>query len=247
MKRKIIEIDEELCDGCGECVSSCAEGAIKIVDGKARLVSDSFCDGLGACLKTCPTGALKVVEREAGRFDGKAVERHLRGAETREENRGTLPCGCPSSGIRVLDGAKEATGESDEPTAAMSALGHWPIQIKLIPPMAPFLRNASLLVAADCTAFAAPQFNPGLLKGRALMIGCPKLDDADDYVRKFKEIFALQNIRDVTVAVMEVPCCSMLPRIVRAGIEQAGKDVPMSVVTVKIKPSKPQFSKVEGR
>jgi len=228
VKRKIIEIDEEKCNGCGQCVPSCAEGAIQIIEGKAKLVSEKYCDGLGACLGPCPLDALKVIEREVEEFDEQAVEEHLKVKEPVQES---LPCGCPSAQVRTF--APQA--ENPEPAntqALQSALSHWPVQIKLVPPKAPFLKGAHLLVAADCTPIAYPNFHADFLKGKAIMMGCPKLDETETYVQKFAEVFKTADIRSITVVVMEVPCCQGLPRIVQKGLELAGKRFPLEKVII---------------
>jgi ferredoxin len=235
IKRKIIEIDEEKCNGCGNCIVNCAEGALEIIDGKAKLVADKFCDGLGACLGECPTDALKIIERDAEDFDEEAVEHHLK-AQSEKQPAQQMACGCPSSNIQVFEKACAGFNKPTEvaPTDE-SALRHWPVQIKLVPPTAPFLRNADLLVAADCTPIAYPNFHRDFLNGKAVMIGCPKFDDAQEYVEKFAQIFAHNSVKSVTVVVMEVPCCSGLPMIVRRGMELAGKDVPMDKVIISTK------------
>jgi len=230
-KRKIIEINEELCNGCGQCILSCAEGALKIVGGKAKVVSDIFCDGLGACLSGCPTDALKIVEREAPEFDEKAVEEHLHKMKAAVKKPEPVACGCPSSQIRTFQPSACDTANTPKTQRGVSSLSHWPVQIKLVPPTAPFLKGASLLVAADCTAFSYPDFHD-LMKGKALMIGCPKFDDAEAYVAKFAEVFKTADVKDVTVAIMEVPCCSMLPRIVQAGLDMSGKKVPVKQIVI---------------
>jgi Fe-S-cluster-containing hydrogenase component 2 len=237
--RKIIEIDEELCNGCGECVPACAEGAIEIVEGKARLAAERYCDGLGACLGNCPTGALKIIEREAEEFDEEAVEQFLQERQGHTEER-SLPCGCPSTRVMSLEqpptvACDQANMPRMEEAPSASYLSHWPIQIRLVPPTAGFLRNADLLVAADCTAAAHPNFQRDLLKGKVLLLGCPKFDDPEDCVKRFSEIFRKADIRSVTTVTMEVPCCQGLPVIVKKGMEAAGKDVPLKQVVVGIR------------
>jgi len=228
--RKIIKIDDELCDGCGVCVPSCAEGAIEVVDGKARVVAEKYCDGLGACLRECPRGALTVEEREAEEFDEKAVEEHLSASEKEKPAQGIpMAHGCPSAKLQTF--AAKPVGE-EVPTLQASALSHWPVQIRLVPPTAPFLKGANLLVAADCAPVAYPNFHRDFLKGKAVMVGCPKFDDVQGYVDKFTDIFRSANIRRVTVLDMEVPCCSALPKIVKRGMELAGKSVPMEEVVI---------------
>ncbi len=232
--RKIIEIDEELCNGCGNCVTGCAEGALQIIDGKARVVSETFCDGLGACIGECPTDALKIVEREASPFDEEAVKKHLA-----EKKDATLPCGCPSTHIQIFD-KPTACAEANKPkhfenVEQESALTHWPIQIKLIPASAPFLKGADLLVLADCTAVAFPSLHDDLIKGNAVMMGCPKFDDVQEYVQKFADIFKTAGIKSVTVVVMEVPCCSGMPVIVKKGLELANKKVPIKEMVLSLR------------
>ncbi len=233
IQRKIIEIDEERCDGCGQCVMACAEGAIEIIDGKARLVKDSYCDDLGACLGECPQDALRMIERKAEPFDHAAVEEHLKRKDA--EPKHPFPSamgGCPSAQMRFFH--REATTVADALSKQdrQSALGHWPVQIRLVPPNAPFLKGADLLVAADCAPLAYPDFHEDFLQGKAVMIGCPKLDNTQEYVAKFTEIFRSAGIRSVTVVDMEVPCCSALPRIVQKAMELAQEKVPMEEVII---------------
>lgn len=234
VKRKIIEIDDELCDGCGQCVPACTEGAIEIVDGKARLVADRYCDGLGACMGDCPTGALQIIEREAEEFDEEAVEAHLQStAEAEPAPEVPMACGCPSSQIRTFQPASRPGTESGAgKEVSPSALSHWPVQIRLVPPGAPFLKGADLLVAADCTPFAYPDFHRDFIEGRVVLVGCPKFDEADAYVDRFAEMFQQAGIRSVTVVVMEVPCCSGLPGILSKAMDRAGVRIPMEVVVL---------------
>lgn len=239
VKRKIIEIDDELCDGCGQCVPSCAEGALEIIDGKAKVVADMYCDGLGACLGECPNGALKVIEREADEFDEDAVEEYLAEKEKHkpEEKEGTMACGCPSA--QIQDFKSEASCQEANRPANIedvdSALSHWPVQIKLVPPTAPFLKEADLLVVADCVPFAFPSLHRDFIKGKVVMVGCPKFDDAQEYVDKFAEIFRTADIKSITALVMEVPCCSGLPGIVKKGLEASGKDIPLEAVVISVR------------
>jgi len=238
VSRKIIEIDESLCNGCGNCIISCAEGALALVDGKAKLVSESYCDGLGACLGECPTGALQITEKSAEDFDEAAVEVHLAtrgqlGVQVSEQ----LPCGCPSTRLQTFAG-QPACAHANEPrtySAAKSCLSHWPVQIRLVPASAPFLKNADLLVAADCTTVAYPAFHEDFLTGKVVLVGCPKFDDAQSYVDKFTEIFSKADIKSVTVLVMEVPCCHGLPMIVRQAMKNAGKTIPMELVVISVR------------
>ncbi len=236
--RKIIEIDEELCDGCGQCVPACAEGAIQIIDGKARLVAEKYCDGLGACLGECPNGAIKIIEREAEEFDEKAVEEYL---QEKKEDKGesVLACGCPSSQVQTLTPlSPHSSCLGDMP----SSLSHWPVQIKLIPPHAPFLKDAHLLVVADCVAVAYPALHRDFLPGRVIMIGCPKFDDKEEYVEKFSEIFKRNKPSSVTCVIMTVPCCSALPSIVKKGMERSGNFLEIKEVVVN-----PQGEIVSGK
>jgi ferredoxin len=235
VKRKIIEIDEERCTGCGECVPSCAEGAIEIVDGKARLTAEKYCDGLGACLRECPSDALKIVEREVEEFDESAVNKHLKeGKQSQIESVPVMACGCPSSQIQILKQSRDEL-KADEPEVQgdlKSVLSHWPIKIRLVPPTAPFLKGADLLVVADCVPVAHPNFHQQFLSGKAVLLGCPKFDDAGEYIQKFTEIFQTANVRSITVLDMEVPCCSALPLIVRKGMAAAGKEIPIQEVVI---------------
>ncbi|MCF8125975.1 MAG: 4Fe-4S binding protein [Desulfotignum sp.] len=236
--RKIIEIDDEKCDGCGNCVPSCAEGAIQIVEGKARVIADRYCDGLGACLGECPQGALNIVEREAEEFDEAAVLQLLEKQAKAEEPDAGEPArisgGCPSTVVKsfstsLCDCANQAkTQKSGGP----SALGHWPVQIRLVPAGAPFLKNADLVIAADCVPVAYPSFHKDFLAGRAVMIGCPKFDDAQGYVDKLTRVFKESGIKSITSVIMEVPCCAGLPAIVKKALENSGMEIPFSQVIV---------------
>lgn len=221
--RKIIEIDEERCDGCGECVPACAEGAIEIVNGKARVAADKYCDGLGACMGDCPNDALRIVEREAEDFDEEAVEMYLNEKVKKSEE--ILPAaGCPSSQFQMSIPAGAQGG--------LSNLSHWPVQIHLVQPHAPFLKNADLLVAADCTTVAYPNFHQDYLKGKVVMIGCPKFDDGEAYIQKFTDIFKAAEIKSITVLVMEVPCCSGLPVMIQRAMAAAKKEIPLEIVVI---------------
>jgi len=232
VKRKIIEIDSELCDGCGQCVPACAEGAIEIVDGKARVASERYCDGLGACLGECPNGALRVIEREAEDFDAEAVEEYLKTKEASSQESGHgFPMSCPSAKIETFV-PHAMLKDKDAKVASQSCLSHWPVQINLVPPTAPFLKGARLLVAADCTPFAYPDFHRDFMDGRVVMVGCPKFDDAPGYVKKFKEIFSKAGIKDITAVVMEVPCCSALPMIIKKALAESGRKIPVEEVVI---------------
>jgi Fe-S-cluster-containing hydrogenase component 2 len=222
--RRIIEIDEERCDGCGQCVPSCAEGALSIVDGKARVASDNLCDGLGACLGECPNDALHIVEREAEEFDEAAVDAHLRSVDSV-----ATAHNCPSSAVHVFVPSPTAGAPSE---TAGTGLSHWPVQITLIPPDAPYLKNAELLVVADCTPLAYPSFHGEFMKGKAVAMGCPKLDDAAAYVEKFTQIFRHAGISRVTTVIMDVPCCSGLPMIVAKALAASQQSIPVEEVVI---------------
>jgi len=240
--RKIIEIDEDLCDGCGNCVPSCAEGALEIIDGKAKVIADLYCDGLGACLGECPVGALEIVEREADEFDEEAVEELLE--EKKNEAPTVMPMapagGCPSARLQSFGSPETAAGAdpcqaANRPAAldqTESALSHWPVQIMLVPPNAPFLKGADLLVLADCVPVAFPTLHRDFLQGKAVMMGCPKFDDAEHYIEKFAQICKQSGIKSLTSVVMEVPCCSALPMIVKRGMELSGVKIPMEEVVI---------------
>lgn len=235
--RKIIEIDDELCDGCGQCVPSCAEGAIQIVDGKARIVADNLCDGLGACMGDCPNGALKIIERDAAEFDEEAVEKHLEAVSEKEAEKPAMACGCSSHQIQSFSPANGcACSDSGElplqTTNRSSALSNWPVQIRLIPPQAPFLKNADLLITADCAALALPNLHSSLLPGKVVMMGCPKFDDTEEYIEKFKAIFSTANIKSLTIVLMEVPCCSGLPAIAKKGMVAAKANIPITEIVI---------------
>lgn len=233
--RKIIEIDEELCNGCGQCVLACQEGAIALVEGKAKLVSEVLCDGFGACVGECPTGALKIIEREAEPFNEQAVEVHLKKilkeVQKEAESFHHLPCGCPSHQIKEFERSHTAPTSQN----ISSALTHWPVQIRLIPTSAPFLREAKLLVCADCVAVAYPGLHTELLPERKIMLGCPKFDPAELYIEKFAEIFAKVPLQSVEVAIMEVPCCKGLVYILNEARKLANLDKSFKVYTIGVR------------
>ncbi len=228
IRRKIISIDEEKCDGCGACVPSCAEGALQIVDGKARLVSEVYCDGLGACLGECPRGAIRIEEREAPEFDEEAVRRHLE-QQFVDTTGQTVPT-CPSMGFSP----ERPSGCPGTVTRTGPMLSNWPIQLGLVPPAAPFLRDADLVIAADCTAYSYGGFH-SIVKGRVLLIACPKLDDAEAHLEKLSELLRQSAVRHITVVRMEVPCCSALVRIVDEAVRRSGRDIPVAVVVIGVK------------
>jgi len=296
--RKIIEIDEDLCNGCANCIPNCPEGALQVIDGKARLISDLFCDGLGACIGECPIDAIKVVEREAEPYNETVVManivkagkntiaahlKHLKGhgemklyqeasdylknnniinpleevKENKMETEEKLPCGCPSSKVMDLRDEDKCEGHSTaikedaktvsddkaskieqlikELNVKESKLRQWPVQITLVPPSAPYLSGSDLLIAADCVPFAYPNFHEDMLEGKILLVGCPKLDDSEFYLKKFTDIFKENDIKSVTVAHMEVPCCFGMMSIVKQAVEQSGKAIPIKDINISIR------------
>jgi ferredoxin len=226
MKRKIITIDESACTGCGLCIDACHEGALQLVNGKAKLVSDSTCDGLGACLPACPADAIHIVEREAAPFDEAAVQ-----ARQAEPAPPPLPCGCPGTMAKSIARPKAAASEAAPAATTESRLTNWPVQIKLVPPHAPYLKNAALLIAADCTAFAYPDIHRRFMANKVTLIGCPKLD-AGDYSEKLTAILQGNDIRSLTVLRMEVPCCAGIANAARQALTNSGKMIPWHVVTI---------------
>ncbi|MDX9833800.1 MAG: 4Fe-4S ferredoxin [Desulfobulbus sp.] len=229
--RKIIEIDEELCDGCGQCVPDCAEGSLQIIDGKARLVADKLCDGLGACLGSCPTGALKIIEREADSFDEEAVEQFLAGKVQAAATPRT-PGGCPSAGLATFAPLSPCQTANTPTTQIGSALSHWPVQIRLIPPTAPFLENCDLLVAADCAVVSYAGLQKDFIAGRVVMMGCPKFDDQQLYVDRFTEIFGTRKLKSLTVLIMEVPCCHSMLQIIKTAWDAVKPAFPVRHVVI---------------
>lgn len=224
MIRKIIKIDEEKCNGCGACASACHEGAIDMVNGKAKLMRENYCDGLGDCLPACPTGAISFEEREAPAYDEAAVLAAKKAAQETPK-----PCGCPGSQARVLH--REAQNSVTEAVCPVSQLAQWPVQIKLVPPTAPYFSGAKLLIAADCTAYAYANFHNEFMRGHVTLIGCPKLDDVD-YSEKITEIIRLNDIQSVTIVRMEVPCCGGLEYAAKQALQASGKFIPWNVVTI---------------
>ncbi len=249
--RDIIKIDEEKCDGCGACVLSCAEGAIQIIDGKAKLVSENYCDGLGACLGECPQEALTIEKRESDDFDEEAVEHHL--AQMRNED--SLPCGCPGSSVQQFEKIAELpmldtlpcgcpsttvqqfgseTG-SQSPIRQAPTLTHWPVQLTLVPPNAPFLQGVDLLLASHCGPFAYGNFHQDFIKDHAVVCACPKLDDAQAHQEKLTELFKQSDIKSLTVARMEVPCCGGLTHLAQQAMADSGKNIPIKEVVIGVK------------
>lgn len=224
MKRKIIKIDEEKCNGCGACAKACHEGAIEMVNGKAKLTKENYCDGLGDCLPACPTGAITFEEREAPAYDEEAVLKSKQKKETE-----TLPCGCPGTQSKKIN--RENTIEQPQFANIPSQLSNWPIQIKLAPITAPYFNEANLLIAADCTAYAFGSFHNKFMRNRVTLIGCPKLDEVD-YAEKLTAIIARNNIKSVTVVRMEVPCCGGIENAVKRALMSSGKFIPWSVYTI---------------
>ena len=226
MIRKIIHIDEDLCNGCGACAAACHEGAIGMVNGKARLLRDNHCDWLGDCLPVCPTGAITFVEREAAAYDEAAVQ------ASKQQKAQAPHGGCPGSRMRTM-AARSAQAPAQTGEKRVSQLGQWPCQIKLVPPGAPYFDGAKLLIAADCTAYAYAQMHEQFMRGRITLIGCPKLD-AVDYSEKLTEILTAHEIKSVTVVRMEVPCCGGLEYAAKQALQACGKLIPWQVVTISV-------------
>ena len=235
MKRKIVLIDEEKCDGCGLCVDSCHEGALQLVDGKAKLVSESYCDGLGDCLPECPTGAISIEEREAEAYDEEAVKKNMESKQKVESAVvDTLPCGCPGTQAKTIHRKVEtayAAPTAVQAAPAESQLRQWPCQIKLVPVNAPYLDNARLLVAADCTAYAYANIHNDFMRNKITLIGCPKLDSVD-YSEKLTEILNAHEIKSITILRMEVPCCGGLVNAVKKALVDSNTMIPWRVVTI---------------
>lgn len=229
MLRQIIKIDDDKCNGCGLCVSACHEGAIGLIDGKARLLRDDYCDGLGNCLPVCPTGAITFEEREADEFNENEVKKNM---ELKQPEK--LACGCPGTQSRTIEKKTDLTPCSCETTVATpmeSELNQWPVQIKLVPPNAPYFNNANLLIAADCTAFSYGNFHNQFMKNKITLIGCPKLDEGD-YSEKLTAILKMNEIKSVTVVRMEVPCCGGIVNAVKQALKDSDKMIPWQVVTI---------------
>lgn len=230
MIRKIIEINKEKCNGCGLCAAACHEGAIGMVNGKAKLLRDDYCDGLGDCLPACPTGAITFIEREALAYDEQAVLENKRKKE--ESIKEVLPCGCPGTQAKEIHRGCNLEEQDTSPKEAItSKLRQWPVQIKLVPTKAPYFEHANLLVAADCTAYAYGNFHNEFIRNKITVIGCPKLDDVD-YTEKLTEIIRNNEIKSVTVVRMEVPCCGGIENAVKNALQASGKFIPWQVVTI---------------
>ncbi len=252
MKRKIIVIDEEKCNGCAQCVDACAEGALQIIDGKAKLVRDSFCDGLGACIGDCPEDALHIVERDADDFDEEAALAHvakLKAAAPPAD--GPLAArfgGCPGSAMREFapeNGDKAAPAAPADAGSLQSMLGHWPVQIRLIPPGAPFLQGADILICADCVPFALPGFHQRYLNGKAVLVGCPKLDDTDEIKERLTAVFGAAQPASITVLKMEVPCCTGISVAAMEARDEAAPGVPVEMHTIGVRGEVQQVEKIE--
>lgn len=227
MIRKIIQIDEEKCNGCGACAAACHEGAIGMANGKAKLMRDDYCDGLGDCLPACPTGAITFTEREAAEYNEEAVMEH-------KKSKGTeFHPGCPGSAMHTFNRSESEEAVAAVPAAAQSQLGQWPCQIKLVPVNAPYFNGAKLLIAADCTAYAYARMHEDFMKGKITLIGCPKLDDID-YSEKLTEIIRDNDIKSVTIVRMEVPCCGGLELAAKKALQASGKFIPWQVVVISI-------------
>lgn len=239
--RKIVNINEDKCDGCGLCVPSCAEGAIKIIDGKAKLLSENLCDGLGACLGECPRGAIEITERDADEYDETAVKLHLNKGEINMNNSQVHyhGGGCPGSRAMEINTEKNeqasASVSSDDIEVKIKPqLTQWPVQLMLVPQNAPYFEGADLLITADCVPFAYPNYHLELLKGKKVVIGCPKLDDIQYYIEKLTGIVKTNNIKSVTVAFMEVPCCGGIVRAAEQAIADSGKEIPLHKIKISI-------------
>ena len=227
--RKIVKIDEEKCDGCGNCTIACAEGALQIIDGKAKLISENYCDGLGACLGECPRDAIIIEEREAEDFDEEAVEHHLHStAHVKDE----LPCGCSSASVAQFERRTGTPADATTGAIPQSRLTHWPVQLTLVPPSAPFLQGADIVLTADCVPFAYAGFHQDILKDNALLVACPKLDNIQAHQNKLTEILRQAEPKSISVVHMEVPCCSCLVHMTRQAILASGKDIPFEDITI---------------
>lgn len=236
--RKIVSIDESKCNGCGLCIPNCAEGALAIIDGKAKLVKDLYCDGLGACLGHCPQDAITITEREAEEFDQEAVEKMLKeknsnekSFEHKETHAHMHEGGCPGSRMRMI---QRRETEDDVNVKQTSKLRQWPVQLMLVPASAPYLKNADLLVTADCVPFAYANYHNDFLKGKAVVVGCPKLDDTRYYAEKLGDIIKLNDLESITVLRMEVPCCSGIAQAAKIGRDNSGINIPIKVVNISI-------------
>jgi NAD-dependent dihydropyrimidine dehydrogenase PreA subunit len=225
--RNIVKIDEDKCDGCGLCVTACAEGAIEIIDGKAKLVSEIYCDGLGACLGHCPQDAITVEKRESAEFDEEATNVHVAEQKAAVKQKEKMPCGCPGTMAKQMD-KKSESADGD----VSGQLAQWPVQLTLLSPQAPYFKNADLMLTADCVPFAMGDFHSKLLKGKAIAIGCPKLDDSQPYIEKMAEIIKLNSLQSLSVVHMVVPCCSGLTHIAKEAVKLSGTGISFTDITI---------------
>lgn len=239
--RNIVRIDEEKCDGCGECVNACAEGAIKIIDGKAKLVSEVYCDGLGVCIGHCPQDAITVEKREAAEFDEEATKAHLAKERNAHKQADFVCPGMTTQRLREKDKTTESSVAS-----VPSQLSHWPVQLKLVSPHAPYFANANLLLVADCVPFAMGDFHNRFLKDRSIVVGCPKLDDPEFYIEKLAAILKANKLNSLTVIHMEVPCCFGLTQIAREALGRSGVKMPFEDATVDLKGNVSKTEKIES-
>ncbi len=230
--RKIIRIDEEKCNGCGICILACAEGALQIIDGKAKLISENYCDGLGACLGECPQEAITIEDREADEFDEEAVSHHLAAKDLVSD---PLPCGCSSATVTQFERQETTEVAPGVAVYQQSTLSQWPVQLTLVPPGAPFLDQADLILTADCVPFAYAGFHQDFLRNHALLVACPKLDDFEAHQRKLTSILRDAEVKSLTVVHMEVPCCSGLAHMAKQAIRLSERDIPFKEVTVGIR------------
>lgn len=228
MIRKIVNIDEQKCNGCGLCVETCHEGALALENGKAKLTSESYCDGLGDCLPACPTGAIIIEEREADAFDEEAAQKQLDNINKEKP----LACGCPGTQVKTIKNKSFLPKKITETTTITSQLGQWPCQIKLVPPNAPFFNNASLLIAADCTAYAYANIHKDFMQNKITLIGCPKLDDTN-YAEKLTAILQRNDIKNITILRMDVPCCGGITQAFKTALINSSKMIPWQVVTIR--------------
>jgi len=231
VKRNIVKIDEEKCNGCGQCANACVEGAIEIIEGKAKLVSEIYCDGLGACLGTCPQDAITIEQREAAEFDEKATKKHLAKAKNTQKPADFLCPGIMAARLRE----KAGPDDTSKTAGGQSRLSHWPVQLRLVSPAAPYFPGADLLLVADCVPFAMGDFHEKFLKNHSVVVGCPKLDDAGYYIDKLGEILAVNNINSLTVVHMEVPCCGGLTQIAKQTISKNKIEMTFEDVTIDLK------------
>ncbi|KHD35905.1 (Fe-S)-binding protein [Clostridium acetobutylicum] len=229
MKRKIVNIDKDKCNGCGLCSEACHENAIEIINGKAELLSDEYCDGLGDCLPHCPVDAITIIERESKEYDEEAVQRRI---EEKKKSKLAKPCGCPGAMAKKIERVAKPLAKVKEDRSSVSELMQWPVQLRLVSPGAPYFKNSNLLVAADCTAYAYGDFHNDFIKNHITVIGCPKLDDVTYYKDKLKEIIELNDLKSITVVRMEVPCCSGIVSAVKTAMLEAKVIVPFREVII---------------